>query len=84
MTITQVEDTPIGNYFHDSGATTVFNALATTVDEFEVESSQLNAWCDILINDLKGLKNVIKKCEQQTEKKKNLDEVNDMIKRGAE
>lgn len=84
MTITQVEDTPIGNYFHDSGATTVFNALATTVDEFEVESSQLNAWCDILINDLKGLKNIIKKCEQQTEKKKNLDEVNDMIKRGAE
>ena len=84
MTITQIEDTPIGNHFHDSGIYTVFNALCSTVDEFEVESDQLNAWCDILINDLKGLKSVIKKCEQQAEKQKRLEEVNDMIHRGAE
>ena len=84
MNIVQEENTPIGNYFHESGAYTVFNALSSTVDEFEVESDQLNAWCDILINNLKGLKGVIKKCEQQAEKKRRQEEVNDMIHRGAE
>ena len=84
MNIVQEENTPIGNYFHESGAYTVFNALCSTVDEFEVESDQLNAWCDILINNLKGLKGVIKKCEQQAEKKRRQEEVNDMIHRGAE
>jgi len=84
MTITQIETTPIGNYFHDCGIYTIFNALCSTVDEFEVESEQLNAWCDILINNLKSLKGVIKKCEQQAEKQKRQEEINDMIHRGAE
>lgn len=84
MTIRQEEETPIGNYFHESGVYTVFNALCSTVDETEVESEQLKAWCDILINSLKGLKGIVQKCEKETEKKKYRDEINDMIHRGAE
>lgn len=84
MTIRQEEETPIGNYFHDSGAYTVFNALCSVVDDTEVESEQLKAWCDILINDIKGLKIVIQKCEKETERQKYRDEINDMIHRGAE
>ena len=84
MTIRQEETTPIGDYFHDSGVWTVFNALCSTVDDFEIESDQLNAWCDMIVNSIKGLKSVIKKCEQQTEKKRRADETNEMIKRGAE
>ena len=84
MNVRQEETTPIGDYFHDSGVYTVFNALCSTVDEFEVETEQLNAWCDMIINSIKGLKGVIRKCEQQTEKQKRADEINEMIKRGAE
>ena len=84
MTIIQESSTPIGDYFHDCGAYTVFNALCSTVDDFEVESEQLNAWCDMLINDMKGLKGVISKLEKETEKKKHIDEMNEKIKRGVD
>lgn len=83
MTIRQEETTPIGDYFHDSGVWTVFNALCSTVDDFEVESDQLNAWCDMIVNSIKGLKGVISKLEKETEKKKHIDEMNEKIKRGV-
>lgn len=84
MTIRQEETTPIGDYFHDSGVWTVFNALCSTVDDFEVESDQLNAWCDMIVNSIKGLKGVISKLEKETEKKKHIDEMNEKIKRGVD
>lgn len=84
MTIRQETETPIGNYFHESGAYTIFNALCSTVDDTEIESEQLKAWCDILIANIKGLKGIIQKCEKETERQKYLDEANEMIHRGAE
>lgn len=84
MKITQVENTPIGNYFHDSGVNTIFNALATKVDDFEVDTDQLNAWCDIIIRDLKGLQGTISKCEKEWTKKQHEREAEEMKHRGAE
>lgn len=84
MRVRQEENTPIGNYFHDSGVTTVFNALAQTVDEFEVETDQLNAWCEHIVKSIKGLQSHIKACEKEWVKHEQQREINSMINRGAE
>jgi len=84
MKIRQEETTPIGNYFHDSGVRSIFLALETTVDDFEVDTDQLKAWCGIIINDLKGLQNTITKCEKEWIKKQHEDEAEEMKHRGAE
>ena len=56
MLIRQEETTPIGDYFHDCGIFQVFNKLAEEVDEIDVETTELNVFCDSLIQSLKGLK----------------------------
>lgn len=84
MKFVQQENTPIGDYFHDSGVYTIFNALMSTVDDFEVDTDQLNAWCGIIINDIKGLQNFIKKIEKEEIKKMHEDAANEMKHRGAE
>jgi len=84
MIIKQIDETPIGNTFHDSGVTTIFNALAQTVDEFEVESDQLYAWCDHIIKSMKMIQSVIKDCEKKQTKKFHEQEIEDKIHRGAE
>lgn len=84
MNIKQEENTPIGDYFHDSGVWTVFNALASTVDDFDVDTEQLNAWCESIVKSLKGLQGIIKKCETQYAKHLQMQKIEDMKKRGAE
>lgn len=54
MIIRQEENTPIGNYFHDNGILKVFDMLQDEVDEFEVETENIKAYCDNLITSLKG------------------------------
>jgi len=84
MKIVQEENTPIGNCFHDSEVTTIFNALAQTVDEFEVESDQLMAWSDFIIKSMKTLQAQIKDCERKQIKKNQEKEISDKLHRGAE
>ena len=70
MTIRQEENTPIGNYFHDNGILKVFEMLQEEVDEFEVETENIKAYCDNLITSLKGLKSITEKTESEYAKKK--------------
>lgn len=84
MTVRQEENTPIGDYFHDSGLFSVFNMLSTAVDEFEVDTVQLNSWIDNLILNLKGLKTQIKKTEIEYQKFLNNQELKDRIKVGVD
>ena len=84
MKIRQEENTPIGNYFHDSGVKTIFDALATKVDSFDVDTDQITAWCDIVIRDLRGLQGLVSKCEKEWIKKQHEEEVEEMKHRGAE
>jgi len=84
MKVYQHESSPIGDYFHDSGVWTIFNALSSTVDDFEIDTDQLNAWCGIIIKDIKGLQGMISKIEKEETKKKHEDAANEMIHRGAE
>lgn len=84
MKFYQHESSPIGDYFHDSGVHTIFNALESTVDDFEIDTEQLNAWCGMVINNLRGLQNLIKKVEKEEIKKMHEDAANEMIHRGAE
>ena len=69
MIIRQEENTPIGNYFHDPGATTLFNAISSSVDEFEVDTEQLFVWCDRMITAMKGLQGLLKRIEKEEIKK---------------
>ena len=84
MIIRQEERTPIGDYFHDSGLFTVFNALTNEVDEFEVDTDKLCSWIDNLITNLKGLKSQIKKCESEYQKYLQQQSIRDMVNRGVE
>ena len=84
MIIKQIESSPVGNNFHESGVTTIFNALSHTVDGFEVDSDQLMAWTDHIIKSMKNLQSVIKDCEKKQIKKMHEAEIDDMIHRGAE
>ena len=84
MIINQIGETPIGDTFHDSGATTVFNALAQTVDGFKVDSDQLMAWTDHIIKSMKQIQAAIKDCEKKQIKKMHEQDIEDRIHRGAE
>lgn len=84
MNIRQEEETPIGNYFHDSGLFTIFNALASTVDDFDIDTNQLNSWIDNLITNLKGLKGQIKKAEAEYQKKLDYLAIKDMVNKGVD
>lgn len=84
MKIRQEESTPIGNFFHDCGVKTIFQALEVTVDDFEVDTEQLDAWCGIIINNIKALQNLIKKSEKEYEKHRHIEEAEQVARRGAE
>ena len=78
MIIRQEETTPIGNHFHDTGILKQFAAIENIVDEFEVDTDELTAYCDSLIDSLKSLKNIIKKVEAEWEKKSHLQKIKDL------
>ena len=84
MKVSQQEHSPIGDYFHDSGVHTIFNALESTVDNFEVDTDQLDAWCGMIIKSIKGLQGLISKIEKEETKKMHEDAANEMIHRGVE
>lgn len=84
MIVRQEESTPIGDYFHDSGLFSVFNMLSNGVDEFEVDTIQLNGWIDNLIINLKGLKTQIKKTETEYQKFLNNQNLKDRIEVGVD
>jgi len=70
MIIRQEETTPIGDTFHDSGILKVMEKLQNIVDEFEVETDDIQTYCDNLITSLKNLKAVTKKAETEYAKVK--------------
>ena len=76
MIIRQEENTPIGDYFHDSGIKKVFSKLEENVDEFEVDTDDLISWCDSLSELAKGLKACIKRTEAAWSKIKRQEELN--------
>jgi hypothetical protein len=70
MLIRQEETTPIGDTFHDSGILKIMEKLQNVVDEFEVETDDVQNYCDNLITSLKNLKAVTKKAETEYAKVK--------------
>ena len=68
MIIRQEESTPIGDTFHDSGMMKVFEKLTAIVDEFELDTDDVQTYCDNLITSLKNLKSVTKKAESEYQK----------------
>ena len=70
MIVRQEESTPIGDTFHDSGILKVMEKLQNIVDEFEVETDDVQTYCDNLITSLKNLKAVTKKAETEYAKVK--------------
>ena len=80
MIIRQEETTPIGDAFHDSGILKVMEKLKDTVDEFEVDTDDIQTYCDNLITSLKNLKAVTKKAETEYAKTKAQRELKDSLK----
>lgn len=80
MIIRQEESTPIGDTFHDSGILKVMEKLTGIVDEFEVETDDIQTYCDNLITSLKNLKAVAKKAETEYAKVKAQRELKDSLK----
>ena len=80
MIIRQEESTPIGDTFHDSGILKVTEKLKDTVDEFEVDTDDIQTYCDNLIISLKNLKAVTKKAEIEYSKVKAQRELKDSLK----
>ena len=79
MIIRQEENTPIGNQFHDSGILKAMSKLEGIIDEFEVDTDDVNALCDNLISSLKSLKAITKKAETEYQKRKSQQELKDSI-----
>ena len=79
MLITQIESSPIGDTFHDSGILKVVEKLKKIVDEFEVETDDVQNYCDNLITSLKTLKAVTKKVETEYAKVKAQKELKDSL-----
>lgn len=77
MIIRQEENTPIGDFFHDCGISKVFEKITNTVDEFEVDTDDLNSLCDSLINLSKSLKAQVKKVESAWSKQKQQERLKD-------
>lgn len=70
MIIRQEETTPIGDQFHDSGILKVVKKLKDIVDEFELDTDDVQTYCDNLITSLKSLKAVTKRTEVEYQKVK--------------
>lgn len=68
MIIRQEESTPIGDTFHDSGILKVMEKLTAIVDKFELDTDDVQTYCDNLITSLKTLKSVAKKAESEYQK----------------
>ena len=83
MLIRQEESTPIGDYFHDSGLRRVFTKIEESVDEFEVETTELCVYIDSLISGMKGLKSKIKSVEGDAVKQQAQEKVAGMIQKGG-
>lgn len=83
MIILQEESTPIGDFFHDSGVYSMFNNLSNIVDNVEVDTTDVDAYCDGLISALKGLKSIVKKVEVEETKRKSMEKVEEAIQRGG-
>ena len=79
MIIQQEESTPIGNCFHDSGILKIMEKLQDSVDEFEVDTDNIQTYCDALITSLKTLKSVTSKAETEYQKLKARKELRDTI-----
>ena len=79
MIIRQEESTPIGDTFHDTGILKVVEKLKETVDGFEVETDDIQTYCDNLITSLKTLKAVTKKAETEYAKVKAQIELKDSL-----
>lgn len=80
MLITQIESSPIGDTFHDSGILKVVEKLTKTVDKFEIETEDVNNYCDYLITQLKNLKAVTKKAETEYRKVITQKEIGDSVR----
>ena len=79
MIIRQEESTPIGDQFHDSGILKMVEKLTDTVDEFELDTDDVQTYCDGLITALKSLKVVTKKAETEYTKVKAQKELKDSL-----
>lgn len=84
MNIRQEESTPIGDYFHDADISKIFDKLKDSVDEFEVETDDVNAYCDALIDSLKGLKTHVKKVESAWAKRKSQQKITETLNIGID
>jgi hypothetical protein len=79
MIIRQEESTPIGDQFHDSGILKMVEKLTDTVEEFELDTDDVQTYCDGLITALKSLKTVTKKTETEYAKVKAQKELKDSL-----
>jgi len=70
MLIRQEEFTPLGDSFHDLGLSKAFTKLSVAVDEFEVDTEEIEALCDFLITGLKVMKAKAKKAAAEYQKYK--------------
>lgn len=84
MRIRQEENTPIGDYFHDSGAKSAFGSLESIVDDFDLDTDTVAALCDKVIECMKGLKGQVKKVESAWVKQVSQDRISEMISRGMD
>lgn len=69
MILRQEEETPLGNYFHDSGMLRLFNLIENSVDEFIVDTERTKALCDELSAKAREFKNFIIAVEKDELKK---------------
>lgn len=69
MILRQEEETPLGNYFHDSGMLRLFNLIENSVDEFIVDTERTKVLCDELSAKAKEFKNFITSVEKDELKK---------------
>ena len=79
MIIRQEESTPIGDTFHDTGILKVVEKLQNIVDEFELDTDEVQTYCDNLITSLKTLKAVTKKVETEYHKTISQKELNSSL-----
>lgn len=83
MIIEQVESSPIGDYFHDSGIKGMFLNIENSVDSFEIESTELIVYCDSFIQAIKGLKSKIKSVESERIKQLAQEKIEDLVQKGG-
>lgn len=84
MIIRQEEKTPLGDFYHNSGIKLTLSLLEKHIDNFRVDTDELNGYADALISKLKNLKNQIKKTEQEWQKQQICNEIDSMTQWGDE